>query len=127
MIENEVIEFYLGDTYTRDIIISKYTAPITEAYFTVKTDNVYKEFVLQKKLNNGIMLVDEGTNEDGEYYRTYNLNLDAEDTDDLKPDLNYSFDFEIISPGTSSTSIKQTIITGTFKVKNDTTKTYNEN
>lgn len=123
----ENIEFYIGDTYSRDITILKYTKPITDMFFTVKINDNYKSFVLQKTLNNGITIVDEGTNEDGDYYRTYNLNIDATDTDNLKPDIDYTYDFEIISPGTSFASIKQTIITGIFRITNDTTKTFNEN
>ncbi len=123
----ENIEFYIGDTYSRDITILKYTKPITDMFFTVKINDNYKSFVLQKTLNNGITIVDEGTNEDGDYYRTYNLNIDATDTDNLKPDTDYTYDFEIISPGTSFASIKQTIITGIFRITNDTTKTFNEN
>ncbi len=124
MVEN--IVFYLGDTYSRDITILKYTKAITDVFFTVKINDTYKKYVLQKTLNNGITLVDEGTNEDGDYYRTYNLNIDAIDTDNLKPDTDYTFDIEIISPGVTSTFIKKTIVTGIFKVTNATTKTYNE-
>lgn len=116
-----IFEFYIGDTYTRDFTISGYSSEITEVYFTVKKSNADKRFVLQKTLEDGITLTeDTGTGE--ERVRTYNILIDADDTESLKADFDYSFDIEIVSPN----NIKKTIVTGIFRVNNTTTREYNE-
>lgn len=126
MIENELIEFFIGNTYTRDITISNYTSPISNIFFSVKKNNNDKRTVLQKKLNNGITLVDIQYDEDNNIIsRTYNLTIDADETEKLKADFDYYFDVKIITPDIEN-NIEKTIITGTFKVKNTTTRQYNE-
>ena len=118
-----IFEFYIGDTYTRDLEISGYSAEITQIYFTVKKSNKDKHSVLQKKLNDGISLVDIQYDGEGNILsRTYNLLIDSDDTEDLQPDFDYSFDFEIVSPN----NIKKTIITGIFRVTNTSTRKFNE-
>lgn len=119
--ENVLFEFYIGDTYTRDFTISGYSSEIDEIFFTAKKDENDKRYVMQKKLNNGITLVD--TEEDT---KTYNILIDASDTDDLKADTNYYFDIKIITPVTSGEQIEKTIITGTMRLKNHATRQYNE-
>ena len=82
---------------------------------------------LQKTLDNGITLVDIQYHGDGNIVsRTYNLLIEADDTEELKPDFDYSFDVEIVSPGVDNNDIKKTIITGIFRVNNTTTRNYNE-
>lgn len=122
-----VFEYYIGDTYTRDLTITGYSAEITEMYFSVKKNNKDKNTVLQKTLDSGITLVDIQYDGEGNIVsRTYNLLIEAEDTEDLKPDFDYSFDVEIVSPGVDNNDIKKTIITGIFRVNNTTTRNYNE-
>lgn len=122
-----VFEYYIGDTYTRDLTITGYSAEITEMYFSVKKNNKDKNTVLQKTLENGITLVDIQYDGDGNIVsRTYNLLIEAEDTEELRPDFDYSFDVEIVSPGVDNNDIKKTIITGIFRVNNTTTRNYNE-
>ena len=118
-----LFEFYIGDTYTRDLLISGYSADITQVYFSVKKSNRDKHTVLQKKLTDGITLVDVQYDGEGNILsRTYNLLIDSDDTETLTPDIDYVFDFEITSPN----NIKKTILTGTFRVLNTTTRKYNE-
>lgn len=120
-----IFEFYIGDTYTRDFTISGYSSEITNVFFTVKKDINDKRYVLQKTLGNGITLVDIKYDEEGNIVsRTYNLLIDADETESLRPDVDYSFDIEIVSPGEND--IKKTIITGIFRVANATTRNYNE-
>ena len=125
--DNVVFEYYIGDTYTRDLTITGYSAEITEMYFSVKKNNKDKNTVLQKTLDNGITLVDIQYDGDGNIVsRTYNLLIEADDTEELRPDFDYSFDVEIVSPGVDNNDIKKTIITGIFRVNNTTTRNYNE-
>lgn len=122
-----VFEYYIGDTYTRDLTITGYSAEITEMYFSVKKNNKDKNTVLQKTLDNGITLVDIQYDDEGNIVsRTYNLLIEANDTEELRPDFDYSFDIEIVSPGVDNNDIKKTIITGIFRVNNTTTRNYNE-
>lgn len=121
MIENEVFEFYRGDTYSRDFRITGWELPITKVYFTVKENNENKRPALQKTLDNGITLVEEeGTT------KVYNLLICCTDTDKMKTDYDYMFDIEIHSPELNGDIIKKTIITGKLKVKASSTKTCNE-
>lgn len=124
--EDVKFEFYIGRTYTRDFIISGYSADIDQVYFTVKKNVDDKNFVLQKKLGNGITLVDVVYDIDGTTIlsRTYNILINATDTDSMKPDTEYVFDVAIITDETID--IKKTIMTGTVELKNTSTKSYNE-
>lgn len=123
-----LFEFYIGNTYTRDFKIDDYSADIDEIYFSVKQNNKDKNTVLQKKLSDGgITLVDVTYGTDGQIKsRTYNITIIPDDTESLKPDFDYSFDFKIVSPGASNVDIGKTIITGTFRVLNTTTRKVNE-
>lgn len=112
-------EFYRGDTYSRDFIISGYSSSIDKIFFTVKENASDKKFVLQKILGDGITLVDEEKDT-----KTYNLLINASDTDNLKPDYNYSFDIEIQT--NSEPVVKRTIVTGTLRLTTDITRPINE-
>ena len=86
-----LFEYYIGDTYTRDLTIDGYSDEISNIYFSVKQNNKDKRTVLQKTLDNGITLVDVQYDGEGNIIsRTYNLLIDAEDTETLKPDFDYS-------------------------------------
>lgn len=118
--------FYIGDTYTRDLVIKKYSADIDEMYFTVKKDNKDRDFVLQKTLDNGLTLTDVKY-EDGKIIeRTYNILLKPTDTDNLTPNKEYAFDIEIVTEAADESLIKKTIVTGTLLLTDATTKYYNE-
>ena len=87
--EGVLFEFYRGDTYSRDFVITGYSLPISKVYFTVKENVEDKKASLQKTLNNGITLVEES-----EDTKAYNLLINSTDTDDMKADYNYVFDIE---------------------------------
>ena len=111
-----VFEFYRGDTYERDFKISNLKREITKVYFTVKETEECKNACLQKSLNNGIVVVDED-----ETSKTFNLLINATDTDNMKVNTAYSFDIEI-----HCGDIKKTIVTGTLMLKPSCTRTCNE-
>lgn len=121
MIDNALFEFRKGDTYSRDFTISGYESEISKVFFTVKNNSSDKRYVLQKSLEDGISLVS-----DEESIETYNILINATDTDNMKVDYDYFFDVEIISPGVNNEEIKQTIITGTLRLKEVATQTVNE-
>lgn len=126
--ENVLFEFYIGDTYTRDFTLTNYSAIIDEIYFSVKNNDKDKYTVLQKTLTDGgITLTDIQYDNYGNILsRTYNILINATDTDNMKTDFDYTFDIEIVSSGEDNVDIKKTIITGIFRLKNTTTKTNNE-
>ena len=118
------IEYFIGDTYERNFIVKKYTDDIDSVFFSVKKSNGDKKTVLQKTLDNGITLVDDVV-VDNERRRTYQLMINAEDTEDMTPEQEYEFDVEIVT-NKDDTNIKQTIITGNFILTNATTRLWNE-
>lgn len=117
-------EFFIGDTYERNFIVKKYTDDIDAVFFSVKKSNGDKKTVLQKTLDNGITLVTDEIVDD-ERVRTYQLMINAEDTEDMIPEQEYEFDVEIVT-NKDDTDIKQTIITGNFILNNATTRRWNE-
>ena len=119
MVENELFELYIGNTYSRDFIVFNFPLTINQVYFTVKESDKDKKYKLQKKLNHGITIVDE---EEGKI--TYNLLINPEDTDDLKVGKNYNCDVTVVS--NSIPKVKKTIITGILRLKDHTTRVYNE-
>lgn len=125
---NVLFEFYIGDTYTRDFTISDYAAEISEIYFSVKKNITDKRTALQKTLSDGgITLTDITYDDDGNIAtRTYNILINAEDTEHLTPNIDYTCDIEIVTPGVNDVDIKKTIVTGTFRLTNATTRYYNE-
>lgn len=118
---NVIFEFYKGRTYTRDFTIIGYTDTVTEMFFTTCDNPNNKNYCLRKSLNKGITVVDEGFTEDGEPYKTYNLLIEATDTDHMKTGIEYGFDIALIS-GTK----KLQVITGTLILDDVYTKTCNE-
>lgn len=124
--DNVKFNFYIGDTYTRDFIITGYSSDIDEIFFTVKKNVDDKNYVLQKTLNNGITLVDVTYDTDGTTIlsRTYNLLINAEDTETFTPESEYVFDIEIVTDETPD--LKKTIMTGTIELTNSATRNYNE-
>lgn len=120
MIENVIFEFYRGDTYTRDFSIKPSNLSIEEIFFTVKEKEDDKRALIQKKINDGITLADVD-----EEKKTYNLLIDADDTDDFRIS-DYPFDIEIIMPTSTTKKKKKTIIKGIMRLKNDITTNHNE-
>ena len=118
---NVIFEFYKGRTYTRDFKIVVYTDPVDEVFFTTFDNPNNKNYYLRKSLNKGITVVDEGTTEDGEPYKTYNLLIEATDTDHMKTNVEYGFDIALISG-----KVKLQVITGTLILDDIYTKTCNE-
>ena len=123
MVETD-FEYFIGDTYERNFIVKKYTDDIDSVFFSVKKSNGDKKTVLQKTLGNGITLVDDVV-VDNERRRTYQLMINAEDTEDMTPEQEYEFDVEIVT-NKDDTDLKQTIITGNFILTNATTRLWNE-
>lgn len=121
MVTDVLFEFYRGDTYSRDFTLTGWSFPISKVYFTVKEKVEDKNAVLQKKLGEGITLVEE--TDEG---KMFNLNICCTDTDDLKAEYEYVFDIEIQSTGEDGTVIKKTIITGTMNLIASSTRTCNE-
>lgn len=115
-----IFEFYRGDTYSRDFTVSGWSLPISNVYFTVKESVDHKKALIQKRLNDGITVVEE--TEEG---TTFNLKIDATNTDDLKADFDYIFDIEIHSDMEGET-VKRTIATGVLRVLASATRTCNE-
>lgn len=118
------IEYFIGDTYERNFIVKKYTDNIDSVFFSVKKSNGDKKTILQKTLDDGITLVDDVV-VDNERRRTYQLMINAEDTEDMTPEQEYEFDVEIVT-NKDDANIKQTIITGNFILTNATTRLWNE-
>lgn len=121
MLENEIFEFYRGDTYQRDFTVTGWSFPVSNVFFTVKENEEFKNAALQKTLGNGIALV---SDEDG--IQTYNLLISSTDTDRMKTDYDYIFDIEIHSEGVMGEILKKTIITGIVRLKGSATKRINE-
>jgi hypothetical protein len=74
--------FIKGDTFKKGITLENFNQEIQEIYFTMKEKSSDKNFVLQKRLNNGIIRDPNSTNR-------YILNIEADDTNDLKVNYNY--------------------------------------
>jgi hypothetical protein len=125
--EDLTIEFYIGDTYTRDFTISGYTESIDNIYMTIKKNDRDKKFLIQKKLNDGIELTDVEYEEDGTTIksRTYNLLINANETETLKADIEYPFDIEIITEKDDN-DVKSTIVKGNVVLKSATTRVWDE-
>lgn len=121
MITDVLFEFFRGDTYSRDFVLTGWSLSVDKVYFTVKEKVTDKNAVLQKTLNNGITLMEE--TEDS---KTFNLNICCTDTDEMKTDFEYAFDIEIHSTQENGDVIKRTIITGTLNLLPSSTRTCNE-
>jgi len=123
MIEAD-LEFRIGDTYERNLTISKYSDDIDEMYFSIKKSDDDKRVILQKTLDNGITIVTDETI-DGIRYRTYQLFIDANDTENMKTGVEYPFDIEIVTDK-DETKLKKTIVKGNVILNNATTRVWNE-
>ena len=121
MIEDAKFVFRKGDTYSRDFTITDYEFDIDKVFFTIKNNSSDKRPVLQKRLNDGITLV---SDEDG--VKTYNILINATDTDNMKVDYDYFFDIELLTTIAGGSDIKQTPILGTLTLKEIATDTANE-
>lgn len=109
------LNFIKGDTFVQGFTISNFNLEIDKIYFTVKEKTADKNCVLQKRLNEGIEKDPEATNR-------YTLNIDADDTNNLKANFNYIYDIEIVSG-----SYKKTIIGGYLRLEDwDVTSKVNE-
>ena len=117
----ENLEFYKGRTYSRDFTINDFTDNIDEILFTACENIENKHYCLRKSLGNGIEIVDTGINEDGTTYTTYNLTLEATDTDHLKTNQEYGYDIAMFS-----NDDKYQLIEGKIKLSGTYTKTCNE-
>lgn len=117
----EKFEFYKGRTYTRDFTITGYTDKVDKMFFTACENIKNKNACLQKSLNDGITIVDSGIDEEGNVFTTYNLLIDAHDTEHMKIDFEYGFDITIISGPK-----KVQVMTGTLILNGTHTKTCNE-
>ena len=123
MIETD-LEFRIGDTYERNLTISKYNEDIDEMYFSIKKSDDDKRVIIQKTLDNGITIVTDETI-DGVRYRTYQLFIDANDTENMKTGVEYPFDIEIVTDK-DETKLKKTIVKGNVILNNATTRVWNE-
>lgn len=123
---NVIFEFHIGDTYTRDLTIDGYSAEISNVFFSVKNNNADKRVILQKRLDDGITLTDVVYDGDTIVSRTYNILINATDTERMKTDFEYPFDIQINTPGVGTDVIKKTIISGIFRLTDATTRVYNE-
>lgn len=107
--------FVKGDTYSRGFTIDGLEIPINQVYFTVKEKSSDKNYVLQKRLTNGIEV-------DAENPNRYVLTIEADDTNNLKVNYDYVFDIQIVTE-----SIKRTIIGGNLTLEDwDITSSVNE-
>lgn len=93
-------KFIKGDTFSQGFTISNFDFDIDKIYFTVKEKTADKNYVIQKRLNEGI-------EKDPDTEDRYILNIDADDTNDLKTDFTYMYDVQIVSG-----KYKKTIIGG---------------
>lgn len=111
----ENIKFIKGDTYSRGITIENLTLPITQLYFTIKEKTSDRNYVLQKRLNEGIEV-------DPDNLNRYVLTIEADDTNDFKANYNYVYDIELVSD-----YIKKTIVAGNLRLDDwDITSNRNE-
>ena len=123
MVETD-FEYFIGDTCERNMKISRYSDDIDEIYFSVKKSDGDKKTVLQLTLNNGITIVTD-TITDGIRERMYQIMIDAEDTESMTPEQDYTYDIEIVTEKTSK-DLKKTIVKGNFLLKSATTRIWNE-
>lgn len=117
----ENFKFHRGRTYSRDFTINDFPDVIDKILFTVCEDPSHKNYCIRKSLEDGITLVDEGTDETGANYKTYNLLIEATDTDHLKTNTEYGYDIVLFSGDT-----KYQLIEGSITLLDTYTKTCNE-
>lgn len=123
MIETN-FELFIGDTYERNLVISRYSDDIDEMYLSIKKSDDDKSVILQKTLDDGLTIVTDETI-DGIRYRTYQIMLDATDTENMKTGVEYPFDIEIVTDK-DTTKLKKTIVKGYVTLNPATTRVWNE-
>ena len=107
--------FVKGDTFSKGFTLENFNLEIIEIYLTVKEKSSDKNFVLQKKLKQGIA---KDPNKENRYVFT----IEADDTNNFKVNYNYVFDIQIVTD-----SIKRTIIGGNIRLDDwDITSKVNE-
>lgn len=119
MIETE-FNFVRGTTYSRNFNISGFEETIDNIYFTVKESENDRLPVITKRLMHGITLIS-----NDEDVKSYNLLIDADDTEKLKVNKPYYFDVKVISIVNKKT-IKKVIIRGTMTLTASVTRAFNE-
>lgn len=154
MIETE-FNFVRGTTYSRNINLTDYGANIDEMYFTVKESETDRIPVIKKSLNNGIFPIipdtvveeepteeepqeeqDEEQEEQEEQeesedeseesnVKSFNLIIEADDTETLKLNKPYPFDIKVITY-TDGNPVKKVIVKGTITLSANITWKTNE-
>ena len=144
MIETE-FNFVRGTTYSRNINLTDYGANIDEMYFTVKESETDRIPVIKKSLNNGIFpiipdtVIEEETQEEQDEeqeesedeseesnVKSFNLIIEADDTETLKLNKPYPFDIKVITY-TDGNPVKKVIVRGTMTLSANVTWKTNEN
>ena len=148
MIETE-FNFVRGTTYSRNINLTDYGANIDEMYFTVKESETDRIPVIKKSLNNGIFPIipdtvveEEPTEEEPQEeqeeqeesedeseesnVKSFNLIIEADDTETLKLNKPYPFDIKVITY-TDGNPVKKVIVRGTMTLSANVTWKTNEN
>jgi hypothetical protein len=121
-----IFEFHIGNTYSRNFIIKKYDEDIDKMYFSIKKSDDDEKTILQKTLDDGITIVDAEYDDDNNVIsRTYNLLLNADDTEGFKVGIEYPFDIKIVT-NKDADDIKLTIMNGTLTLTTVTTRKWNE-
>jgi len=106
MIEGININYCKGDTYQFDLTISGYDQTIDSIFFTIKNNENDKRHILRKTLEEGITLMD-----DTNGVKTYKIEINANDTDNLKTNYEYYFAIKIFTEkGTND--LEKTIVKG---------------
>lgn len=117
----EDFTFHKGRTFSQDFSVINFKGKIDNILFTACENPENKHYCLRKSLGDGITLVDEGTDEDGNNYKTYNLLIEATDTDHLKSKVKYGYDIAMYS-----NKQKHQLMEGTLTLSSIQTKTCNE-
>nr|DAS65366.1 MAG TPA: hypothetical protein [Bacteriophage sp.] len=116
-----IFEFKRGRTYSRDFILTNFNKNIDKILFTVCENENDKNYKLRKTYGNGISLVDIKIDEHSNEIKTFNILIEATDTDKMRVETEYPFDVVIYS-GTE----KIPIMNGILLLKGTSTKTCNE-
>ena len=112
LINNFKISFTKGDTYALAVKFKNIAEDLRNAYFTVK-ENPDDEPLIQKSLGAGIDKID-----DREYKneKTYKIQLQAEDTANIEPLVQYLYDLQV-----TIDNVVKTVLSGVFVVTHSVT------
>lgn len=86
---NENLEMIKGDTFSFTIEIDGLTTNLDSCYFSCKKNKDDTDYVFKKSLNDGIELLESGTNS-----TSYKIRVAPEDTEDVEEG-NYYYDLQI--------------------------------